>query len=33
MELHITEECIGCRACESVCPVEAISQGDEYYGD
>jgi ferredoxin len=31
MALHIDESCINCGACESVCPVEAISEGDEYY--
>jgi len=31
MALRITDECISCGACEAVCPVEAISQGDEYY--
>ena len=31
MALHITEECISCGACEAVCPVEAISQGEEIY--
>ncbi len=31
MALHITEDCINCGACEAVCPVGAISQGDEYY--
>lgn len=30
MALHITDECINCGACEAVCPVEAISAGDEY---
>ena len=31
MAHKITEECISCGACEAECPVEAISQGDEYY--
>ena len=31
MALHIEDTCISCGACESVCPVEAISQGEEFY--
>ncbi len=31
MAFKITEDCISCGACESVCPNEAISQGAEYY--
>ncbi len=31
MALTITEECISCGACEAVCPVEAITQGQEFY--
>jgi len=31
MAFKITDDCIGCGACEAVCPVEAISQGDEFY--
>jgi len=31
MAHKISEECISCGACEAECPVEAISQGDEYY--
>ncbi|ROL60950.1 YfhL family 4Fe-4S dicluster ferredoxin [Bacteroidetes/Chlorobi group bacterium ChocPot_Mid] len=31
MAHSINEECINCAACEPECPVEAISQGDEYY--
>jgi len=27
----ISSECISCGACESVCPVEAISQGDDQF--
>lgn len=28
MAYKITDECIACGACESECPVEAISSGD-----
>ena len=31
MAMKITEDCIVCGACEAECPVEAISEGDEYY--
>lgn len=31
MALRITDECISCGACESECPNEAISEGDEIY--
>lgn len=31
MARKITEECINCGACESECPNEAISQGDDTY--
>jgi ferredoxin len=31
MAMIITEECINCGACESECPNEAISPGDEIY--
>ena len=27
----ISDECINCGSCEPECPVEAISQGDEYF--
>ena len=27
----ISDECISCGACESECPEEAISEGDEKY--
>jgi len=31
MALYINEDCINCGACEPECPVEAISEGEEYY--
>ena len=31
MAFKITEDCIGCGACEAECPVEAISEGDGVY--
>ncbi len=31
MALFINETCINCGACEPECPVEAISEGDEFY--
>ncbi len=31
MAFKITEECVSCGACESECPNEAISEGDEFY--
>jgi ferredoxin len=31
MALKITDDCISCGACESECPVEAISEGDGKY--
>ncbi len=31
MALYITEECTYCGACESECPVNAISAGSEIY--
>lgn len=31
MAYKITDECIKCGACESECPVEAISEGDATY--
>ncbi|MCL5046992.1 MAG: YfhL family 4Fe-4S dicluster ferredoxin [Actinobacteria bacterium] len=31
MALKITEECIGCGACEPECPNQAITFGDPYY--
>ena len=26
-----SNECIGCGACESTCPMDAISMGEEHY--
>lgn len=31
MAYVINDECISCGACESECPVSAISQGDDRY--
>jgi len=31
MAYVITDACIACGACESECPVEAISEGDSKY--
>jgi len=31
MAYVINEECISCGSCESECPVNAISQGDDRY--
>ena len=31
MAYFITDACTTCGACESACPVEAISQGDDRY--
>jgi len=31
MSYVITDQCVSCGACESECPVEAISQGDTQY--
>lgn len=31
MAHFITDECVSCGACESECPVDAISQGDDHY--
>lgn len=31
MAYVINEECIKCGACESECPVDAISEGEETY--
>lgn len=31
MSLKITTECTSCGACEGECPVNAISEGDEYF--
>jgi ferredoxin len=31
MAYVITDECVSCGACAAVCPVEAISEGDDKY--
>jgi ferredoxin len=31
MAYKIGDDCISCGSCASVCPVEAISMGDEHY--
>ena len=31
MAFKITDECIACAACESECPNEAISEGEDQY--
>ena len=31
MALKINENCTNCAACEPECPVEAITEGDEFY--
>jgi len=31
MAYKITDDCISCGACESECPVEAISAGEDKY--
>jgi ferredoxin len=31
MAFKITDDCIGCGACASECPVEAITEGDGKY--
>jgi ferredoxin len=31
MAHKITDECISCGACQAVCPVEAIAEGDGKY--
>ena len=31
MAYHITDACIKCGACAGVCPVKAISEGDDRY--
>ncbi len=31
MAYKITDECVSCGACESTCPVDAISEGDGKY--
>ncbi len=33
MAYKITEECIGCGACASQCPVECIAEGSPYVID
>ena len=31
MAMKITDECIACGSCEDECPVDAISEGDEFF--
>lgn len=31
MAFKITEDCIACAACETECPNDAISEGDEFF--
>ena len=31
MAMKITEECISCGSCETVCPVNAIAEGSDIY--
>lgn len=31
MAHYINDECISCGSCEAVCPMDAISEGDEKY--
>lgn len=31
MAHRITDECISCGSCKEVCPVEAISEGEDKY--
>ncbi|MBU0691004.1 YfhL family 4Fe-4S dicluster ferredoxin [bacterium] len=31
MAMKITDDCTSCGACEPECPVEAITEGDEFY--
>jgi len=31
MAMRITDECISCGACEPVCPVEAVFEGEVLY--
>lgn len=31
MAMKITDDCISCGECEPVCPVDAISEGDDTY--
>ena len=31
MAYVISDECVSCGTCESECPAEAISQGDEHF--
>ena len=31
MAYKISDECINCGSCVDVCPVQAISQGDDYH--